>query len=222
MISIRNLTKTFRVRGEVKTVIDNLDLTIPTGRAVALLGRNGAGKSTLLEMIAGTQRPDSGTIQSDGTISWSVGLGSSFHRELTGAQNVRFIARVYGVDTDELVRFVGNFAELGKHFHMPVRSYSQGMRARLGFGTSMGIHFDTYLVDEVTAVGDAAFKQKSRAVFRDRMQTSGAIMVSHSMQQVRNFCDAGLVLENGRAHYFDNLEDAIAHHEDNMERAAAI
>jgi capsular polysaccharide transport system ATP-binding protein len=214
MIRIANLTKTFRLRGEIKTVIDDLTLTIPSGRAVALLGRNGAGKSTLLEMISGTQRPDSGTIDSDGSISWAVGLSSSFHRELTGAQNVRFIARIYGVDTDDLATFVQDFSELGRQFHMPVRSYSQGMRARLGFGCAMGIHFDTYLVDEVTAVGDAAFKRKSRAVFRQRMKTSGALLVSHSLTQVREFCDAGLVLEDGRAHYFDNLEEAIALHED--------
>ena len=214
MIHIQNLTKTFRVRGQIKTVIDDLTLTIPSGRAVALLGRNGAGKSTLLEMISGTQKPDRGRILSDGSVSWSVGLNSSFHRELTGAQNVRFIARIYGVDTAELVEFVEDFSELGRHFNMPVRSYSQGMRARLGFGCSMGIHFDTYLVDEVTAVGDAAFKQKSRAVFLDRMKSSGAIMVSHSMPQVRQFCDAGLVLEDGQAHYFDDLEEAIALHQD--------
>lgn len=214
MIHIQNLSKSFRLRGQVKTVIDDLTLTIPSGRAVALLGRNGAGKSTLLEMVSGTQKPDRGTIESDGSLSWSVGLKSSFHRELTGAQNVRFIARIYGVDTDELLAFVEDFSELGPHFDMPMRSYSQGMRARLGFGTSMGIHFDTYLVDEVTAVGDAAFKRKSRAVFRQRMETSGAIMVSHSMAQLRDFCDSGLVLEDGQAHYFDDLEEAIALHED--------
>ena len=195
-------------------ILDGLSFSVARGEVVALLGRNGAGKSTLLEMIAGTQRPDRGRITSDGSISWSVGLGSSFHRELSGAQNVRFIARIYGVDTDELVAFVEDFSELGKHFHMPVRSYSQGMRARLGFGCSMGIHFDTYLVDEVTAVGDAAFKKKSRMVFKHRMTTSGAIMVSHSMQQVREFCDAGLVLEGGQAHYFADLDEAIRLHED--------
>lgn len=216
MIRLVNLSKSFWVRGQHKLVIDDLSLDIPTGASVGLLGRNGAGKTTLLEMIAGTQKPSGGAIESDGTISWSVGLGSSFHRELTGAQNVRFIARVYGVDTDELVAFVEDFAELGTHFHMPVRSYSQGMRARLGFGTSMGIHFDTYLVDEVTAVGDVAFKQKSRVVFQERMKTSGAIMVSHSMGQMREFCEAGLVLEAGKAFYFDDIEDAIKLHQEMM------
>jgi len=213
VIRFENLSKSFWVRSERKLVIDNLTLTLPTGRSLALLGRNGAGKSTLLEMIAGTMRPDAGRIVRDGTISWPVGFGGSFHGELTGAQNVRFIARIYGVDTESLLAFVEDFSELGEFYHMPVRSYSSGMRSRLTFGASMGIRFDTYLVDEVTAVGDAAFKRKSRAVFIDRMRHSSAIMVSHSMGQLREFCNAGIVLENGQMQYFEDLNEAIACHE---------
>jgi capsular polysaccharide transport system ATP-binding protein len=213
MIRFQNLTKSFRVNGHRKIVIDDLDATLPSGKSLALLGRNGAGKSTLLQLIAGTLRPDSGDILSDGTISWPVGFGGSFHRELTGAQNVRFVARIYGVDTDSLAAFVEDFAELGEHFHMPVRSYSSGMRGRLVFGTSMGIHFDTYLVDEVTAVGDARFKRKSRAVFLERMNNSSAILVNHNMAEVRNFCNAGIVLDRGKVRYFEDLEEAIAEHE---------
>lgn len=216
MIRFENLTKSFRLRGDRQMVIDNLTLTLPTGKSLALLGRNGAGKSTLLQMIAGTMRPDSGHVVSDGTISWPVGFGGSFHKDLTGAQNVRFIARVYGVDTESLLAFVDDFAELGKFFHMPIMAYSSGMKSRLAFGVSMGIRFDTYLVDEVTAVGDATFKRKSRAVFRDRMRHSSAIMVSHSMGQLRQFCDAGIVLEHGQMQYFDDLEEAIECHEEIM------
>jgi len=216
MIQFENLSKSFYLRGERKVVLDNLTATLPSGKSLALLGRNGAGKSTLLQMIAGTLRPDSGQIYSDGTISWPVGLGTSFHRELTGAQNVRFLARIYGVDTDSLCDFVEDFAELGKHFHMPVRSYSSGMRGRLVFGASMGIHFDTYLVDEVTAVGDAQFKRKSKAVFLERMKYSSAIMVSHEMGQLRGFCNSAIVLEQGQVQYFEDLEEAIALHEKMM------
>lgn len=212
MIRFRHVTKSFPLRGERKTVIDDLDMELPAGRSVALLGRNGAGKSTLLQIIAGTLRPDAGEVIHDGSISWPVGFGGSFHPDLTGAQNVRFIARIYGVDTDELADFVQDFAEIGAHFHMPVRSYSAGMKSRLTFGASMGIRFDTYLVDEVTAVGDAAFRQKSRAVFKARMQDSSAILVSHEMAQLREFCDAGIVLADGRLRYFDDVEAAIEHH----------
>lgn len=212
MIRFENLTKSFRVKGERKIVINNLNTVLPTGKSLALLGRNGAGKSTLLQMIAGTIRPDSGRIVTDGSKSWPVGFGGSFHRDLTGAQNTRFIARIYGVDTDSLLAFVEDFAELGKHFHMPVRSYSAGMRSRLTFGASMGIRFDTYLVDEVTAVGDAAFRRKSRAVFAERMKKSSAILVSHDLGQLREYCDSGIVLENGTLQYFDDLDEAIQLH----------
>ncbi|MBK5947067.1 ABC transporter ATP-binding protein [Rhodobacter veldkampii DSM 11550] len=213
MIRFENLSKSFRVGDGRKIVLDNVSMSLPGGVALALLGRNGAGKSTLLQMIAGTMRADAGQIVSDGRISWPVGFGGSFHPDLSGAQNTRFIARIYGVDTDDLLAFVEDFAELGKHFRMPLRSYSAGMRARLAFGASMGIGFDTYLVDEVTAVGDATFRRKSQAVFRERMTRAGAILVSHEMAQVRQFCTAGLVLEAGRLRYFDDLDEAIACHQ---------
>ncbi|WP_386685093.1 ABC transporter ATP-binding protein [Loktanella sp. R86503] len=213
MIVFRDLTKSFVVRGVRKVVVNNLNMTLSSGQSLALLGRNGAGKSTLLQMIAGTLRPDSGDILSDGTISWPVGFRGAFHRDLTGAQNTRFIARIYGVDSDRLRIFVEDFAEIGAYFHMPVRSYSSGMRSRLAFGISMGIKFDTYLVDEVTAVGDASFKRKSRAVFRERVKDSSAILVSHDMKQVREFCEAGILLHDGHLKYYEDLDEAIAHHQ---------
>ena len=215
MVRLENLCKTFILRGQHKVVADNINVTFPSGVSVALLGRNGAGKSSLLQMIAGSLNPDSGQIRSTGSISWPVGFAGSFHPELTGAQNTRFIARVYGVDTQGLIDFVEDFAELGKHFRLPLRSYSSGMRARLAFGVSMGIRFDTYLVDEVTAVGDASFKTKSRIIFRERMRESGAIVVNHSMGMVRRICETGAVLENGQLTYYEDLEEAIAHHQFN-------
>lgn len=216
MIRFENLTKTFLLNGVRKTVVNNVSLTFPSGVSVALLGRNGAGKSTLLRLIAGTMDPTSGRIVTSGTVSWPVGFAGSFHGELTGAQNVRFIARVYGVDADELIDFVDNFAGLGKHFRLPFRTYSSGMKSRLAFGLSMGISFDTYLVDEVTSVGDAAFRQKSSDLFRDRMRNSGAVVVSHAMGQVRQLCDVGAVLEDGNLIYYEDLEAAIEHHSYNM------
>lgn len=213
MIRLVDLTKSFQVNGRRQVVIDRLTLTIPSGRSVALLGRNGAGKSTLIQLIAGNLRPDSGHVDSDGTISWPVGFAGSFHPQLTGAQNTRFIARIYGVDTAELADFVQDFAELGDHFHMPVRTYSAGMKARLTFGLSMGIDFDTYLVDEITGAGDAAFRDKSKAVFRDRMARAGAIMVSHNLPELREFCDCALLLDQGRLRFVADLDEAIALHE---------
>ena len=216
MIQLENLTKIFRLDGRTKVVMRDVNLVFPSRISVALLGRNGAGKSTLLQMIAGTLAPTSGRIISTGTISWPVGFAGSFHPELTGSQNARFVARIYGVDSDELVDFVEDFAGLGQHFHLPFRTYSSGMRSRLAFGVSMAIPFDTYLVDEVTSVGDAAFKVKSSAVFKARMETAGAFVVSHSMGLVRELCQVGVVLENGQLTYYDEVDAAIAHHERNM------
>lgn len=216
MITLQNVTKTFRLNGTSKTVLRDATATLPTARSVALLGRNGAGKSTLLRLIAGTLDPTAGRVRIAGSVSWPVGFAGSFHGDLTGAQNTRFIARIYGVDGDELIDFAASFADLGAHFHLPFRTYSSGMKARLAFGVSMGIAFDTYLVDEVTAVGDAAFRTKSNDLFQARMQQAGSVVVSHSMGLVRELCDAAAVLEAGQLIYYDDVDAAIAHHERNL------
>ncbi|WP_421702459.1 ABC transporter ATP-binding protein [Aliiroseovarius sp.] len=216
MIQLVDLWKTYRLRGRETHVARGMNATFETGSAVALLGRNGAGKSSLLRMIAGTMDPDQGDILSTGTISWPVGFSGSFHPDLTGAQNTTFIARVYGVDTAELRDFVEEFAELGQHFHQPVRSYSSGMKSRLAFGVSMGIRFDTYLVDEVTAVGDASFRRKSEALFSERMESSSAIVVTHSLPLVERICDRVAVLEDGHLTFFDDVQEGIDHHQNNL------
>lgn len=218
MVRFENLTKIYALNGQQKVVADRISLELPSGRSVALLGRNGAGKSTMLQMIAGTVAPTEGRIVTTGSVSWPVGFAGSFHPELTGSQNVRFVARIYGVDTDELVEFVRGFAGLGAHFNLPFKSYSSGMRSRLAFGASMGIGFDTYLVDEITAVGDAAFRALSQRVFEDRMQTAGAVVVTHSMSQVRDMCDCVAILDEGHMTLYDDVEQGIATHNHNMRR----
>lgn len=217
MIVLRNLCKTYSLLGQHITVADSINAVFPSRVSVALLGRNGAGKTTLLRMIAGTSDPSSGEILSTGSISFPVGFAGSFHADMTGAQNTRFVARIYGVDTDAMMAYVEDFAELGEQFHLPVRSYSSGMRSRLSFGVSMALNFDTYLIDEITAVGDAGFKKKSRAVFKDRMRNAGAIFVSHSIGNVRDMCQAGAVLEAGKLTYYDDIEEAIERHNFNMD-----
>jgi capsular polysaccharide transport system ATP-binding protein len=220
MIRLVNLEKSFLLNGHRHTVLKPCNAVFPSGEAVALLGRNGAGKSTLLKIIAGTLDPTAGRVESDGTISWPVGFAGSFHGDLTGAQNVRFVARVYGVDTDALTAFVEDFAGLGVHFHLPFRSYSSGMRSRLAFGVSMGIRFDTYLVDEVTSVGDANFQRRSNDVFKARIGASAAIVVSHSMSLVRKLCTRGAVLHEAELTLYDDIDEAIRVHEANMSRIA--
>ena len=212
MIQVENLTKSFLLKGHRKYVARNLSAVFPDRGAVGLLGRNGAGKSTFLKVLAGTMRADSGRIISSGEISWQIGFAGSFHPELTGAQNVRFVARVYGVDTGELLDYVADFAELGRSFYEPFRTYSSGMRSRLAFGVSMGIPFSYYLIDEVTSVGDASFRAKCTTVLKERLKSAGAIVVSHSDPVLKSLCQSGAVLEDGLLTWHDDIDDAIAEH----------
>ncbi|MEM7470538.1 MAG: ABC transporter ATP-binding protein [Pseudomonadota bacterium] len=221
MIELKDLTKSFRIRGCRKFVARDVSAIFPERTCVALLGRNGTGKSTLLKIIGGTMRPDYGEVVSTGSISWQIGFAGSFHPDLTGAQNTRFISRVYGIDTEGLEEYVLDFSELGDSFWMPVRTYSSGMRARLAFGVTMGIPFSYYLIDEVTSVGDASFKEKCRLVLEDRLDQAGSIVVSHSESVLKTLCSSGAVLEDGRLFYYEALEDALAHHAENMNVAAA-
>lgn len=172
-----------------------------------------------MRMIAGTHSPTSGRIEVEGSVSWPVGFAGSFHIDMSGAQNARYVARIYGVDSDELVAFAQDFAELGAHFHLPLRTYSSGMMSRLAFGVSMGIAFDTYLVDEVTAVGDANFRKKSHDLFLHRMRDAGAVVVNHAMPVIKELCTRVIVLKPGSPLWFDDVDEGIARHNRNMQIA---
>ncbi|KZF35573.1 ABC transporter ATP-binding protein, partial [Escherichia coli] len=212
MIKIENLTKSYRTPAGRHYVFKNLNIEIPSGKSVAFIGRNGAGKSTLLRMIGGIDRPDSGKIITNKTISWPVGLAGGFQGSLTGRENVKFVARLYAKQEElkEKIEFVEEFAELGKYFDMPIKTYSSGMRSRLGFGLSMAFKFDYYIVDEVTAVGDARFKEKCAQLFKERHKESSFLMVSHSLNILHDFCDAALYLgKNNQIWYFNSINDAI-------------
>jgi capsular polysaccharide transport system ATP-binding protein len=213
MIALHALTKRFGGPRGGRVVACGIDALFPRGQSVALIGGNGAGKSTLLQLIAGTMRPDSGRVERFGRVSWPVGLANCLHRDMTGAQNLRFLARVYAVDARALVGFAAEVTGLGRALDHPVAQYSAGMRARLAFAAAMGIPFDHYLIDEVTAVGDAAFRRDSEAILRDRLGRSGAIVVSHSPTALRRLCSAGAVLSGGRLVWFDRIDDALAHHD---------
>ena len=217
MIKLDGVTKAYRYQGIPKYIARDISVTIPKGAKLALIGRNGAGKSTLMAMIAGNLNPDRGRISVAGAISWPIGLSGTIQGDLTGIQNVRFLGRIYGVDTDELVDFVGSFADLGLNYAEPVRSYSSGMRGRLAFGMAMGIRFDTYLIDEVTSAGDAAFRKKSNRLFEDRLANAGLIFISHVEGQMRERCTSAAVLEAGGLTLFDDVNDAIAQHHQNLQ-----
>lgn len=219
MIQFERVSKAYRYRGVPKHIARDITATIGAGAKLALIGRNGAGKSTILSMIAGNLNPDRGRITVAGAISWPIGLTGTIQGDLTGIQNVRFLGRIYGVDTEELVEFVGSFADLGLNYAEPVRTYSAGMRGRLAFGMAMGIRFDTYLIDEVTAAGDAAFRKKSQRLFEDRLSKAGVIFISHSESQLKEYCTSAAVLEAGEITFFDDVTAALAQHHRNLQIA---
>ena len=221
MIILDQVSKTYRVRGQQNVVLDRLSAVFPSGMSIALLGANGAGKSTLLNILAGGLRPSAGQVRITGRVSYPIGFSGAFHPDLSGAQNARFLARLYGVDTQDLIAFVDDFSELGAHLHLPVSTYSAGMKARLSFAIAMGIPFDTYLMDEVTAVGDGAFRKKSIAVFEARRASAGAIVVSHSTPVIRQICTCGAVLDQGRLSFHNDIETALYHHEAVLARGVA-
>ncbi|ASG64182.1 ABC transporter ATP-binding protein [Kluyvera genomosp. 3] len=214
MIKIEHLTKSYQTSKGRHYVFKDLNIELPTGKNIALIGHNGAGKSTLLRMIGGIDYPDSGIIKTNKTISWPVGLSGGFQGSLTGRENVKFVARLYA-KKDELrskVEFVEDFAELGKYFDMPMKTYSSGMRSRLGFGLSMAFHFDYYLVDEVIAVGDAKFKKKCEDTFINNVKNSHILLVSHSMRLLKQYCDSAIVFSGANeCQYIPSIDDALAY-----------
>ncbi len=222
MIRLDHVSKSYRTPEGRRVVLNDVSVVIPHGRSLAVIGSNGAGKSTLIRLIAGTEAPDSGRILRGGrSLSFPLGFGGTLHPKLSGRENVVFLARLYGVDSDDAAHYVEAFAELGAYFRMPVETYSSGMRARLAFGACLAIPFDVYLIDEVTSVGDARFRDRCLQAFRARMDHADVIMVTHDFDTMRAYCDAGAVLADGRLTLFDNLEDAIACHVASLSQADA-
>lgn len=209
MIELHAIAKAYTVKGVRRQVFDNLSFTFPANRNLALLGPNGAGKSTLLRLISGAEEPDSGRIIRRASLSWPLAFSGGFNGSMTGIENVRFVARIYGADSDDVVDYVTEFSELGPSLRLPVRTYSTGMRSRLAFGMSLAINFDYYLIDEILGVGDAAFRRKSYAALREKLPYSRLIMATHSISHVRELCDCGLLLSHDGVWFFDDVEHLI-------------
>lgn len=212
MIEFIDVSKRYRTAKGFNQVLNPCSLRFPLGRNIGLLGVNGAGKSTLLKMIAGAESPTSGKIVRNVKMSWPLGFSGGFNGSMTGFENLRFVSRIYGANIKQVMEFVEDFSELGDYLNMPIRSYSSGMKARLAFGLSMAIDFDCYLVDEITGVGDRRFQDKCRDAFKERSEKSSLIMVSHSMPTLKEHCDLGLVLSDGKLRFFEDIDKAIDHY----------
>ncbi|RFZ83954.1 ABC transporter ATP-binding protein [Shinella sp. WSJ-2] len=222
MIIFDKVSKAYpRPDGGKKTILESFTATFPPGINIGILGRNGAGKSTMMRMISGSEMPDSGRILREGRISWPLGFNGGVHGKLTGAQNTRFIADIYGKPRNKVLDFVTEFSELGPYLDMPVKTYSAGMKARLAFGICMAIEFEYFLIDEVIAVGDSTFKKKCKEVFEQRRENASLLLVSHSAGLLRSFCDIGGVMHNGQLTFFNDIEEAIQVHEEILRSTAA-
>lgn len=192
-----------------KPLFQNLNFTLGHQGRLAVLGRNGQGKSTLIKILGGVLQPTDGRIDWYMRPSWPIGFGGGFQGSLSGLDNVRFLARMYGVKYEALLERVDNFAELGAKLRLPVKHYSSGMRARLAFGLSLAIEFDCYLIDELVAVGDSRFQKKCQEELFERRAERAFLMASHDMHMITRLCDRALIIEGGRARMFDDIEEAV-------------
>ena len=213
MIKLDNLTKFYPLsNGDKHFVFREFTFTFPDDCSIGLIGRNGAGKSTLMRLLSGADIPNAGKVITDKKISWPVGLAGGFQHALSARDNVKFVARVYGYRgeaLEEKVRYIEEFAEIGKYFDEPMNTYSSGMRSRIGFGLSMAFDFDYYLIDEAGAVGDAKFKKKSDAIYKEKLSNSKVIMVSHNMSEIKQWCDKIILVNSGMTTVYDDVDEGI-------------
>jgi capsular polysaccharide transport system ATP-binding protein len=216
MIVIDNVYKRYKtLHGPGKWVLQGVNLTIQSKVNVGLIGGNGAGKSTLLRLIGGIDHPNKGRIERHCRLSWPMGQGG-LEPTLTGRQNAKFVCRVHGHQDDiaDRLAFILDFSGLGESFEEPVETYSSGMRSRLQFALSLAFDFDIYISDEVTAAGDSAFRKKAAQAFKSMANRAGLIMVAHDEKTLLQFCQAGIFLHQGRAYYFDAIDDAFKAYKD--------
>lgn len=210
MIRLSRIIKRYATRSGMHTVLDDIDLTIQSGEKIGILGRNGAGKSTLIRILSGAERPDSGYIHRGMSLSWPLAFGGAFQGSLSGLDNLKFICRVYGIDYRDKIEYVQDFAELGKYFREPVKSYSSGMRSRLAFAISMAVEFDCFLIDEIISVGDARFHAKCRTELFEKRKDRACVLVSHEAHNIREQCDRACVLHLGELREFASVDEAYA------------
>lgn len=197
-----------------KKAVNNLSFEVKKGEGLALIGRNGAGKSTILKMITGVAFPTEGEIFVDGKISALLELSSGFDVEADGIENIRLKCSLMGMtdeEIEEVMPKIIEFADIGEYIDQPLRSYSSGMKARLGFAISVNSNPDILIVDEALSVGDKQFRKKCTAKVQEIMSDSNVtlLFVTHSLSTARDFCQKGIVLEKGTKLYEGGIEDAI-------------
>ena len=203
-----------RRKVEQRTILDGISLEVRAGECMAIIGRNGAGKSTLLSLLARIYKPTSGTIEVNGRVAPLLELGAGFHPDLSGVENILFNAVILGLtrkQVEERLPAIMEFSDLGEYLHAPVRTYSSGMQARLGFSVAMHVDAEILIVDEVLAVGDRQFEQKCYAKIDEFRRAGGTILlVSHQVDTVRRFADRAAWLHAGKLDHIGDPEEVIA------------
>ena len=217
MIRVEGVTKSYSLPRGRHVILDDVTVSLPPLCRVGIFGVNGAGKSALLRLMAGSEMPDAGRIIREGRVSFPVGFTGTFHPLASARDNISFLARVYGMDRREVSAWIEDFCELGRYFDMPVGTYSSGMFARIAVATSFAFDFDLYLVDEVIEVGDAGFRRKCAAAFQERLKSASLVLVSQHVDTIRQYCDMGAVLHQGKLSAFTTVDEALERYEHSLE-----
>lgn len=207
-----------RVAHKENRAVDNISFDISRGEGVALLGKNGAGKSTILKMITEVTFPTSGRITVNGRVSALLELTAGFDSEFTGRENIYLKGNIMGMSDSqikEVEEAIVEFAEIGDYIDQPVRTYSSGMKARLGFSINVNVNPEILIIDEALSVGDKAFRSKCVSKVRSIMEAGDVtlLFVTHSSGFAREFCDRGIVLEKGKIIFDGAIGDAIRFYE---------
>ena len=212
-----------RVRREGDTdfwALRNVTFSVANGESVGIIGPNGAGKSTLLQVLAGILTPTEGSVTVSGHISSLLTLGVGFDQDLSGTENIRLAGAFMGMphrDVEARLESIIEYAELGQFIDAPIKTYSSGMRARLGFAIATSVDPDILLLDEVLATGDAAFREKSKQRVLELVRAAKAIMlVTHDMQWVTEYCNRAILIERGRIEVMGKPEDVVSVHRERM------
>ena len=204
LLTLENISMRYAMRGEGNTaehtVFDNISLEVAPGERLGIIGRNGAGKSTLLRVMAKIFAPTSGLVTwAPGATVSLLSLGLGFRPDLTGRENALLSCLLQGLskaDAKNSLEGIEDFAELDDFFDQPVKTYSTGMRARLGFATALMNRSDVILIDEVLSVGDQTFRLKATAALKNQMtEDRGVVIVSHAEQQIKNLCSSAVWLD---------------------------